>query len=105
MSKEEKFTTAVVLSLGVWDQVIQLDTSDGPDVYLEQRLSALLRKVLALHQFRGEDHPSDCKFDHPMMFTRTNRQFSVPLQMDHLTPLNQPPFLRVRLPNETFESA
>jgi hypothetical protein len=100
MSRMKLFSTAVVLSPGAWQHVIDPDAGNAPVGHSAQRLAALLNSALtfASHALLS---PVDLPFDHPQSDDTSVVAQSSPLQLERITPRSGPDFLLIRQPNET----
>lgn len=100
MSRIKLFSTAVVLSPGAWQHVIDPDAGNAPVGHSAQRLAALLYSALtfAPHVLKS---PVDLPFDHPQSVDTSVITQSPPLQLARITPSSGPDFLLIRLPSET----
>ncbi|WP_223446339.1 MULTISPECIES: hypothetical protein [Pseudomonas] len=99
MSRMKLFSTAVVLSPGAWQHVIDPDAGNAPVGHSAQRLAALLNSALtfAPHVLQ---FPVDLPFDHPQSDDTSVVAHSSPLQLARITPRRGPTFLLIRLPSE-----
>ncbi|VVP21446.1 hypothetical protein PS843_03805 [Pseudomonas fluorescens] len=99
MSRKKLFSTAVVLSPGVWRHVIEPAPSNDPVRRSAQRLAALLKSALTSVP-RTLQCPIELQFDHPQSDDSSAVEHSTLLQLDRITPRSGPAFLLIRLPSE-----
>lgn len=91
-------STAVVLSPGVWQQLMKPGTKKVSTEQVYQRLAILLKSALAathLSPYPTELHIRLPHDDKPSAV----KQLSL-LQLAHITPKSAPSFLHIRLPAE-----
>lgn len=100
MSRMKLFSTAVVLSPGAWQHVIDPDAGKAPIGHSAQRLAALLNSALTFTSHALQS-PVDLPFDHPQSDDTSVVAHSSPLQLARITPRSGPAFLLIRLPSET----
>ncbi|WP_256596044.1 MULTISPECIES: hypothetical protein [Pseudomonas] len=99
MSRMNHLSTAIVLSPGVWRQFIEPATGEEPVGQSALRLAKLLNSALtsaplALHR------PIELQLD--LLSNGTSEIAHLPqLQLARVTPRNCPPFLLIRLPDES----
>ncbi|WP_256597946.1 hypothetical protein [Pseudomonas sp. XWY-1] len=100
MSRMNHLSTAIVLSPGVWRQFIEPATGEEPVGQSALRLAELLNSALtsaplALHC------PLALQLDH-LQSNGTSVITHLPqIQLARVTPRNGPPFLFIRLPDES----
>ena len=99
MSRKKLFSTAVVLSPGVWRHVIEPATGNDPVRRSAQRLAALLNSALTSVP-RTLQCPIELQFDHPQSDDSSAVEHSTLLQLARITPRSGPAFLLIRLPSE-----
>ncbi|TNB81543.1 hypothetical protein FHJ31_18675 [Pseudomonas sp. Fig-3] len=99
MSRKKLFSTAVVLSPGVWRQVIEPATGNDPVGRSAQRLAALLNSALTSAP-RTLQCPIELQFDHPPRDDSSAVNHSTLLRLARITPRSGPAFLLIRLSSE-----
>ena len=99
MSRMKRFSDAVVLSPGVWQQFIEPATGEEPIGQSGLRLADLLNSVLT-----SAPRPSHCPIELQLDRLRQNGtsvSAHLPqLQLTRITPHSGPAFLLIRLPGE-----
>lgn len=99
MSRMKRFSIAVVLSPGVWQQFIAPATSEEPIGQSGLRLAELLNSVLT-SSAPTSHYPIDLPLDHSRR-NGTSVSAHLPLlQLARITPHRGPAFLLIRLPGE-----
>lgn len=98
MSRMKRFSNAVVLSPGVWQQLIEPVTGAEPIGKSAMRLADLLNSVLT-----SAPRASHCPIE--LLLDRSKRDGTVSahllqLQLTRITPRSGPAFLLIRLPGE-----
>ncbi|MNC47888.1 hypothetical protein D3C75_969750 [compost metagenome] len=99
MSSNRNFSTAVVLSPGVWQQFIEPATGNAPAGQPAQRLAALLNSALTAAS-RPSQCPIELQVEHPQSGGPSVAQFPSLVQLACITPRSGPPYLLIRLPGE-----
>lgn len=99
MSRKKLFSTAVVLSPGVWRHVIEPAPGNDPFGHSTQRLVALLNSALTSAP-RTLQCPIELQFNYPLRDDSSAVEHSSLLQLAHITPRSGPAFLLIRLPSE-----
>lgn len=99
MFRKKLFSTAVVLSPGAWQHVIDPDAGNAPVGHSAQRLATLLNSALTLTSHALQS-PVDLQFDHPQSDDTSVVAQSSPLQLARITPRSGPDFLLIRLQSE-----
>lgn len=99
MSSHCSLSTAVVLSPGVWQQLMAPDQGNVSADQITQRLAILLNSALA-----AATHPSPYPTELHIQLPQDDipsvvEQLSL-LQLAHITPHSAPSFLHIRLPAE-----
>ena len=99
MSSHCSLSTAIVLSPGVWQQLMKPGPGNVSADQIAQRLAILLTSALA-----AATHSSPCSTYLHIQLPQegappATRQLSL-LQLAHITPNNAPSFLHIRLPAE-----
>ncbi|MEW9678457.1 hypothetical protein [Pseudomonas sp. TE50-2] len=98
MSSDRSLPMAVVLSLGVWQQLMKSGPGNFSTDQITQRLAILLTSALA-----AATHSSPCSIDLHIQLPQdgapATEQLSL-LQLAHITPRSSPSFLHIRLPAE-----
>ncbi|WP_349975807.1 hypothetical protein [Pseudomonas sp. WHRI 8519] len=99
MSSHCSLSTAVVLSPGVWQQLMEPGPGDVSADQVAQRLAILLTSALA-----AATHSSPCPTDLHIQLPQDGvpsaaEQLSL-LRLAHITPRSAPSFLHIRLPAE-----
>lgn len=99
MSRMKRFSDAVVLSPGVWQQFIEPATGEEPVGQSGLRLADLLNSVLASAS-RASHCPIELQLDR-LRHNGTSVSAHLPqLQLARITPRSGPAFLLIRLPGE-----
>lgn len=99
MSSHCSLSTAIVLSPGVWQQLMKPGPGNVSADQVAQRLAMLLTSALA-----AATHSSPCPTDLHIQLPQDSapsaaEQLSL-LQLAHITPRSAPSFLHIRLPAE-----
>ena len=99
MSSHCSLSTAVVLSPGVWQQLMKPGPGNVSTEQVTRRLAILLTSALA-----AATHSSTCPTDLHIQLPQGGapsaaEQLSL-LQLAHITPRSAPSFLHIRLPAE-----
>ncbi|MNJ56640.1 hypothetical protein D3C77_521990 [compost metagenome] len=94
------FSSAVVLSPGVWQQLIEPITDNDPVGQSAQRLAALLNSVLTLSP-SDLQRPFELQLDHSQRSGTLVTAHLSQLQLARITPRSGPAFLLIRLPDES----
>ena len=99
MSRMKRFSDAVVLSPGVWQQFIEPATGEEPIGQSGLRLADLLNSVLTSAP-RASHCPIELQLDR-LRHNGTSVSAHLPqLQLARITPHRSPAFLLIRLPGE-----
>ncbi len=99
MPRMKYFSTAIVLSPGVWQQYIEFAPCNCLVDQTAQRLAALLSTVLTL--IPTDSHcPIKLQLEHPHSSSTSFSAHSPLLQLTHVTPRSGPAFLLIRLAGE-----
>lgn len=99
MSRMKRFSDAVVLSPGVWQQFIEPATDEEPIGQSGLRLADLLNSVLTSAP-RASHCPIELQFDR-LRRNGTSVSAHLPqLQLARIMPRRGPAFLLIRLPGE-----
>ena len=99
MSSNSSLSTAVVLSPGVWQQLIKPGPGNGSAEQSTLRLAILLNSALA-----AACHPPPCPTELQIQLPHSDGPSVVEqlllLQLARITPRNAPSFVHIRLPAE-----
>ncbi len=99
MSSHCSLSTAIVLSPGVWQQLMKPGPGNVSADQVAQRLSILLTSALAA-AIHSSPCPTDLQLQLPQGVAPSAAEQLSLLQLAHITPRSAPSFLHIRLPAE-----
>lgn len=99
MSSHCSLSTAIVLSPGVWQQLMKPGPGNISADQVAQRLAILLTSALAAAT-HSSPCPTDLHIKLPQGGTPSAAEQVSLLQLAHITPPSAPSFLHIRLPAE-----
>ncbi|WP_339467155.1 hypothetical protein [Pseudomonas capeferrum] len=99
MTRMKRFSNAVVISPGVWQQFIAPATGEEPIGQSGLRLADLLNSVLTLAS-RTSHCPIELQLDRSWSNGTSVPAHLPRLQLARITPRSSPAFLLIRLPGE-----
>jgi len=95
MLNSSPLSTAIVLSPGVWQYVMEADGGSPPSGLSSQRLSLLLRSTLSLASAGFNGVAVDLKLDTDLPVGSLQH-----VQVNKMDPTGEPAFLLIHLPSE-----